>query len=307
MSTFQILSLLTFGNEAMVVDIAEGGSTAPTTGAFLHAVPPNGGKNQLWTAVVAGPLYPGFFLLQSLQPSSSGETLVIDIHGVTKAVDKAGITDGTLLDAYRQDPGWYENQLWAVGLSPTARPNVSVPSVPQRDGIVIQSYLTDGNGTPYVIDIQGWPVKKLTGRVPLDAFRQKQTSNENQLWNIAQQQELRLAPKITNFLVSDINLSSSFLDSVVTVTGTGFYPGTTLVLSVGFNNGIFTQPEPILGVADFAGNCAVHAFLSTWGLSRDSGTFSVGLAYNSVGTQDIIASASAKWDGLGSFSDFTNS
>jgi hypothetical protein len=80
--------------------------------------------------------------IQSYLTDTSGVPLVIDIQGGGDP-----IKDGTLLDAYKKKSSDYDNQLWrfveAIGVA--------------AGWYFIQSKLTDGEGNPLVIDIQGAP------------------------------------------------------------------------------------------------------------------------------------------------------
>jgi hypothetical protein len=243
--------------------------------------------------------------------------LVINVKGIT-AKNAGDVKDGTGLDAYTPDSGWNESQLWTVALNPASTPNVTTasPPQPQDDFIFIESYLTDDHGKPLVMDIQGWqPGQKLVaGKALLDAFHQKSANTQNQLWALEPQGWSSPVPKITAF-DPWLNLTDA-KKSTVTVTGSGFYPGTTLVFTCAIEDGGgFTQPPPLLGVSDFAGNFSMTATLIAWGLAAPDGdgvvnqvgTFMVGVAVNSGSApQPVAASASAQWNGL-DFSGFTHS
>jgi hypothetical protein len=272
---------------------------------------PNQHSTQIWEGV-ADSARPGFFFIQSSQPpDQAGNSIFIGIKGITEAT--ANDADGSLLNVNVMETGWHQNQLWTVALDPEGQPN-------EPSFILIQSFLTDSSGTPLVFDIEGWaPGTTLTAKDPnttsLDAFHQKTNSTRNQRWVI---QGLQVdSPRITAFIPNINIIAPKGLpseESTVTVTGTGFPPGTTLLITPQFYNeatGLF-QPNSFLAVSDLAGNISVSASLPTWGLgvaypdgvSWQDGVFRVGVAYNGPGNPPTVAGASATWSGTPGFSDF---
>jgi hypothetical protein len=316
-NTFSIQSFLkSEDNELLVIDIPLGDASAPPANEVLDVFSPNQGKNQIWEATEDS-AHPGYFFIRSLQIDKRGDSLVIDIQGVNEAKAK-NMASGTPIDAYTQDQGWHENQLWTVALDPASTPNLNTALQPsgKQDFIFIQSYLTDSSGTPFVIDIQGWSAatKLVRGVAKLDAYPQKRTGTDNQRWTLIPIDWEPLAPKITSF-TPDFNLSVP-AKSYMTVSGTGFAPGLTLVFTnrLDQGDGTFSTADPILGVTDFAGNFSRTASFVDWGLGiaegnglgTQSGKFTVGVANNSGDRiPTVLASASAQWSGS-TFSDFSN-
>jgi hypothetical protein len=299
-NTFIIQSKLADAyNNPLVVDIEEGGGSLPPkkNNAYLDAFTPTGNNNQLWTAV-PDPAHSGYFFIQSMQPDSVGETLVIDIHGVNqKHADN--MKDGTLLDAWTQDQVWYENQLWTIALDPATQPNTAQPTSSQRNFILIQSYLKNSSGVPFVIDIQGWSGANPSKGTALDAFHQKTKNTDNQLWTLNAQQKYP-TPGITS-LTPDYDITNPEA-TVLGVTGSGFPPGSTLALVL--TGGDLTQGPPILTVTDFAGNFDMGARLvADWGYPGlgIEGPFSIAVFFNEVGIfgQPWIVSVNANWTGVG--------
>ncbi len=92
---------------------------------------------------------------------------MIDIHGASDMP----VAKGTLIDAYPQKSKDYDNQLWM----PVA--DVTLPGYS-----FFQSKLTDEEGAPLVIDIQG-SLNNLG--TPIDAWPQKSKGYQNQLWTLA--------------------------------------------------------------------------------------------------------------------------
>jgi hypothetical protein len=132
-----------------VID-SEGASTQD--GALLDAWPQKltGNDNQLWE-VTLDPAGSGYVVLQS---SLNGN--VIDIQG-------ASTQAGALLDAWPLKPTGNDNQLWEF-----------IPDPAGSGYYFIQSKL-NGN----VIDIQGASIQ---AGAALDAWPQKPSGNDNQLW-----------------------------------------------------------------------------------------------------------------------------
>lgn len=296
-NTFEIKSKLddSAGNQ-LVIDVA-----AKNEGASVDASERNGSNNQFWEAV-ADPKHPGYFFIQSLQHDSDGKPVVIDIQGVSKASEMA---DGTKLDAYESKSGFNENQLWTIALDPNTKPNISTPSVGQQDYIFIQSYLKNAAGTPYVVDILGWVsgTKLPGGGTRLDAYHQKTSDTQNQLWRL-EAQTGKFSPKITSlasgFQILGKNPGSG---AYAVVTGAGFQAGATLALVGTYvdNNGNLTQGSPILTATDFAGNFTVSSAFSNWALTEDMpGNFFVSVFYNDSGifAPPPAAALSAFWDGV---------
>src|SRR5580658_7684912 len=136
-----------------VIDIQEASTKA---GAGLDAYPqkPSGNDNQLWE-FVADPAGSGYFFIAS---KLSGN--VIDIEG-------ASTKSGTLLDAYPKKVSGTDNQLWEFVADPAG------------SGYYFIKSKLNGN----VVDIQGASTKAGT---LLDAYPQKTSSTENQLWQFYQ-------------------------------------------------------------------------------------------------------------------------
>jgi hypothetical protein len=145
------------GGIPLIIDI-QGGSNKP--GTPLDAYPPTGGENQWWELVLDTPS--GYYFLQSQMKDPEGTPLVIDIQG---AVNKPG----TPLDAYPKKSKEYDNQLWKFVEGPAG-------------WYFIESKLKNAEGIPLVIDIQAASDKP--GAL-LDAYTQKSTDNDNQLWQLA--------------------------------------------------------------------------------------------------------------------------
>ena len=132
-----------------VIDVI-GAST--NAGAGLDAYPQklSGNDNQLWLIAV-DPAGSGYYFIKSKLNGN-----VIDIQG-------ASTTAGALLDAYTQKFSGNDNQLWEFALDPAG------------SGYYFIKSKLNGN----VIDIQG---ASTTAGVLLDAFPQKPSGNDNQLW-----------------------------------------------------------------------------------------------------------------------------
>jgi hypothetical protein len=293
-NTFEIKSKLKdSAGHPLVIDVATApGQSVPALGASVDVTERNGDTRQLWQAIESAP-HPGYFRIQSLQHDDEGKNLVIDIRGVNKT---STMTDGTLLDAYTNDAGFDENQLWTIALDPNTRPNTSLgPVVEQQDYVFIQSYLKNSSGTPYVIDIFGWESGPgPSGGSRLDAFHQKDRSTENQLWRL-EAQTGPFAEKIKALVATS---PSGF----VSVEGTGFLAGATLALVGTFDDGTgnIAQASPILAVTDFAGSFVASAAISKWALSEAlAGDFAVSVFYNDTGifNPSPAASWAAYWNG----------
>lgn len=166
MSTYAFIKSKLNGN---VIDI-EGASKTPAT--YLDAYPKKStsNDNQQWE-FVADPAGSGFYFIKS---KLDGQ--VIDIHDNSTAA-------GAKLEAYTQKTTGTDNELWEFIL------DVVDPTY-----FFIKSKL-NGN----VIDIEGASTKAGTG---LDAFPQKSTNNNNQLWQCdgANFPPLGNVPPILNFL-----------------------------------------------------------------------------------------------------------
>ena len=152
MSTYCTIQGKLSGN---VIDIQ---GASKESGALLDAFPDKKADNQLWE-FVPDPAGSGYFFIKS---KLSGN--VIDIQG-------ASTKSGALLDAFPQKTGvdpfnpetWPNNQLWAFNPDPAG------------SGYYFIRNKLSGN----VIDIQG--ASKDSG-ARLDAYPQKATDNDNQLW-----------------------------------------------------------------------------------------------------------------------------
>jgi hypothetical protein len=167
MTAYNIQSYLTdTSGVPLVIDI-QGGGDPIKDGTLLDAYTPTGDPNQWWTLVPDGSS--GWFFIESQVKDPEGNPLVIDIQGGGDP-----IKDGTLLDAYKKKSSDYDNQLWrfveAIGVA--------------AGWYFIQSKLTDGEGNPLVIDIQGGAEFPKPNTL-LDAFRMKSTNPYNQLWQLA--------------------------------------------------------------------------------------------------------------------------
>jgi len=166
MSTYAFIKSKLNGN---VIDI-EKASTAPA--ALLDAFPKKstGNDNQQWE-FVADPAGSGFYFIKS---KLDGQ--VIDIQGNSTA-------PGAKLEAYPQKSSGTDNELWEF-----------IPDVVDPSFYFIKSKL-NGN----VIDIEG---ASTTPGAGLDAYPQKSTNNNNQLWQCdgAAFPPLGNVPPIVNFL-----------------------------------------------------------------------------------------------------------
>jgi hypothetical protein len=279
----------------LVVDISEKGlkkgEIPPATTALdAFTTKKTDNDNQLWT-FVPGP-NPGYFFIQN--PASN---LVIDIS--EKGL-KAGQTPpaNTDLDAFTMkasDNPNNANQLWELLAGPADKP----------DYFFLRSLMGD-----LVVDIRETGLKK--GEIPpaataLDAFTNK--GGDNQLWTLKSAPGNSFKPKLTGF-TPVIELTTA-AKSYVTVAGTGFRPGATLVFQSALKTGFgLAEPPPLHGMSDLDGNVLMPATMIAWGLAEAGdggivnqlGTFTVAVSYNSG---PVVASASAQWNGI-VFSDFPN-
>lgn len=129
-------------------------------GYYLYTNQPTGSETQWWTFVDDSS---GYVFIQSQWEDANGNHVVIDIHGGSN-------NPGTRLDGYPKKSANYDNQLW--------KPVLDVSS----GYVFYQSKLTDPEGMVLVIDVQG---NSTALKTPLDAFTQKSTKYENQLWQLA--------------------------------------------------------------------------------------------------------------------------
>jgi hypothetical protein len=146
MPTFVFLKSKLNGN---VIDIL-GASPTPDTGLDAFPQKASGTENQLWQ-FVPDPAGSGFFFIKSMLNGN-----VIDIQGASTAPD-------TKLDSFPQKTTGTDNQLWQF------------VSDPAGSGYSFIKSKLNGN----VIDIQG---ASTAAGAPLDAFPQKTTGTDNQLW-----------------------------------------------------------------------------------------------------------------------------
>ena len=148
MSTFRAIASKLSGN---VIDIQEASTKA---GALLDAFPPKktGADNQMWDFVL-DPAGSGYYFIKS---KLSGN--VIDIQEAATKV-------GALLDAFPQKKTGADNQLWDF-----------IPDPAGSGYHFIRSRLSG-----HVVDIQQASTK--AGAL-LDAFPQKKTAADNQLWKV---------------------------------------------------------------------------------------------------------------------------
>lgn len=157
---YNIQSFLTdSGNVPLVIDIATDQPDG-AGGFYLYTNQPTGADTQLWT-IVDGPS--GYVFIQSKWKDPSGNHVVIDIHGGNNEPK-------TRLDGFPQKSSNNDNQLWT-------------PVTDITSGYAFyQSKLKDPSGAVLVIDIQGASTALKT---PLDAYTQKSTDYDNQLWQLA--------------------------------------------------------------------------------------------------------------------------
>jgi hypothetical protein len=273
----------------LVIDIEEKrlkNGEIPPAGTGLDVFTNQGKDNQLWTFVQGPEANPGFFLIRNPQSN-----LVIDIE--EKDLKKGETPPaGTELDVFtNQGKG---NQLWQIVAGPSDKPNF----------FFIQSLLGD-----LVIDIEEKHLKN--GEIPpagtgLDVFTNQ--GKDNQLWTLKSAPGNSFDPKITSFL-TDITLNSPSSGEVVSVSGTGYFPGATLSIVPTFQlvdsdgSVLTTQGQPILATADFSGDFFASAPLISWVLSGEPGTFFVTVTCNQISPSQTFAHAT--WNGS-QFSDFSN-
>lgn len=150
------------GGIPVVLDISN------ESGNYLYANQPTGADSQLWTIIPDGSS--GYSFIESKWKNSAGQKVVIDIHGDST---NSSIKDGTLLDAYPRKSKDYDNQLW-----------MPVADVTEPGYSFFQSKLTDADGNHVVIDIQGG-LATVKIPTPIDAWKQKSTNYNNQLWTLA--------------------------------------------------------------------------------------------------------------------------
>lgn len=148
------------GGLNLVIDF-KGGSASPAPGTLLVTNQPTGSESQLWTIVPDGAS--GYSFIQSKVKDPKGNHLVIDIEGNVNTPDAP-------LDGFTRKSKGYDNQLWKF---------VAEALVPGYS--FIESKLKDPKGNPLVIDIKGASNKLGT---PLDAYTQKSTGYDNQLWQL---------------------------------------------------------------------------------------------------------------------------
>jgi hypothetical protein len=135
-----------------------------------------------------------FYQIMSQVTDDGGVPLVIDIQ-IGSGNPNAPVAAGTLLDAYTSTGN--DNQWWTLVLDEASGYHF------------IQSELTDPDGDPLVVDIQGGnnPVQP---NVSLDAFKKKTSGYDNQLWKFVEQQpgwytiQSKMTDKEGNNLVIDI-------------------------------------------------------------------------------------------------------
>jgi hypothetical protein len=157
---YNIASYLTDkGGVPLLIDIAVDQPDG-AGGYYLYTNQPTGSDTQLWT-IVDGPS--PYVFIQSQWKDPSGNQVVIDIH-------QGSNRPGTRLDGYPQKSTGYDNQLW-------------VPFEDVTSGYVFyQSKLSDPAGSVLVIDIEG---NSTALKTPLDAYPQKSTNYQNQLWQLS--------------------------------------------------------------------------------------------------------------------------
>jgi hypothetical protein len=255
--------------DGLVFDI----KTPVKPGAQLQAFTKRPESNQQWTFEPASSS--GYFHI------IGDDSLVVDIQPPVKS--------GSQLKALSQDKA---NQQWTVVDGPADKPNY----------FFIQSAVDN-----LVIAILDGAIPSSGHGTPLDAH-DKLSGHDSQLWTLESAPGNSFNSKITSF-TPDIDLHTP-VKSTVTVAGTGFHPGAALVFQSGLiTEAGLTEPEPIHGVSDFAGNFLMPATMIAWGLAiadgidivNQLGTFAVAVSYNSG---PVVASASAQWNGI-VFSDFS--
>lgn len=158
---YNIQSYLTdAGGLPLVIDIATNEPDGHG-GYWLYMNQQTGNVTQWWT-IVDGPS--GYVFIESQWKDPDGNHVVIDIHGASNQ-------PGTRLDGYPQKSTNNDNQLWARS-----------PATLYPGFVFFQSKLTDPEGQVLVIDVAGGSPTVAT---PLDAYPQKMTGYENQIWTLA--------------------------------------------------------------------------------------------------------------------------
>jgi Ricin-type beta-trefoil lectin domain-like len=283
MSTFNFIKSLLDGN---VIDI-EGAGTA-TSGTHLDAFPqkPSSNDNQLWEFVPSSTSAGYFFIKSKL------DGRVIDVKHANR-------DSGTFLQAYPQNAGETDNQLWKFVASDA------------YNYVFIKSKL---NGD--VIDIQGNSTAAGTG---LDNYPQKSGIAKNQLWQIVPQPGSAITPKVvlTSYFAID-RPNNPEIPSGVGCAGSGFWPGTQVNIVFQYvdeNDTLTTNvtTDSALGsvvTVDGSGNCFASLRIDT--LSSLTGQLRIQLREGIIGGQHPslvpfqITTVQAAYDGH-FFSDVSTS
>ena len=261
---------LTSASQGLVIDIKEGSNGSTGSGSLLQALNQKPENNQYWSFEPVSSK-PGYFHIVS-----ADQGLAIDI----KEGSNGSVGSGSPLQALNKKDE--DNQYWTT--LPIAGNSTHFWLLSASEGLAI--------------DIKESSNGSFGSGSPLQALTQKTEANQH--WFVQAATGNSYNPVIKSF-TTDINLSDDV--ETVSIAGTGFFPGSMLIIQGSFtdSNGTLTQGSQLYTQADLGGNFDLATAPGSLGLSEFVGQFDVTVICTQISSNPFTASAN--WNG-GSFSDF---